>query len=318
MKPLQPFNLNAILRPMQKSSRKNLYAGLATEKNNPRSRRIDQLSVAKILDLMNQEDQTVAKAVAKIKPQITKAVHLITGSLKEGGRLFFAGAGTSGRLGVLEAAECPPTFSTSPSLIQAVMAGGSKAVFHSQEGAEDNEKEGRRIFLKKLKKGDVLVGIAASGITPFVQSAFTAGKIKKCRTVLVTCNPSMTQMPGIDCLIAASVGPEIITGSTRLKAGTATKLILNMLTAASMIRLGKVYQNWMVDLQPKSKKLVFRGLRLIEKLGKVPPQKAEQLFKASDKKVKIAILMAKKSWDYKTALNALKKSGGFLSNALNG
>lgn len=301
---------------MQKPSRKNFYAQLATEKNNPHSRKIDQFPISRILSLLNKEDQAVPKAVAKVKPQIAKAVRLITNSLKQGGRLFFAGAGTSGRLGVLEAAECPPTFGTSPSLIQAVMAGGNKAVFQSQEGAEDNQKEGQRIFLKKLKAGDALVGIAASGITPFVQGAFAAGKTKKCRIILVTCNPSLKQIPGIDCIIAASVGPEIITGSTRLKAGTATKLILNMLITASMIRRGKVYQNWMVDLQPKSKKLVYRGLRLIEKLGKVPAQKAEQLFRASNRKVKIAILMAKRSWDYKTALCALKKSNGFLSKAI--
>jgi N-acetylmuramic acid 6-phosphate etherase len=160
------------------------------------------------------------------------------------------------------------------------------------------------------------VGIAASGVTPFVHGAFRAAKIKKLKTILVTCNPSMKINSLMNCVIAPYVGPEVITGSTRLKAGTATKLVLNMLTVTSMIQLGKVYKNWMVDLQPKSKKLVFRGLRLIEILGGVSPQKAENLFKTSQRKVKPAILMAKQNCDYKTALAKLKRSNGFLKRAL--
>ncbi len=296
--------------------KKSIYANLPTEQNNPRSRRIDEISIEQALSLISREDQSVPRAVAKVRPQMAKAVKLIVSSLKNSGRLFFAGAGTSGRLGVLEAAECPPTFSTPPSMVQAVIAGGPKAVFESQEGAEDNEKKGHSLFLKKIKRNDILVGIAASGVTPFVRGAFRAAKKKGLKTILVTCNPKMKKDSFTDCVIAPYVGPEVITGSTRLKAGTATKLVLNMLTVTSMIQLGKVYQNWMVDLQPKSKKLVFRGLRFIEALGKVSPQEAEKLYTASQKKVKSAIVMARKGCDYKTAQAKLKKSNGFLKKAL--
>ena len=296
--------------------KKALYAKLPTEQNNPRSRRIDTLTLEQILHLINKEDVSVPKAVARVKPQIADGVRLITTSLKRKGRIFFTGAGTSGRLGVLEAAECPPTFSTPPSLIQAVMAGGKKAVFQSQEGAEDKEKEGYSLFRKKLKTNDIVIGIAASGVTPFVRGAFRAAKKKHLKTILVTCNPSYKKGPLTNCVIAPYVGPEVITGSTRLKAGTATKLVLNMLTVTSMIRMGKVYRNWMVDLQPKSRKLVFRGLRLIEQLGGVPAAEAEKVFAASQKHVKVAILMAQKKWDYPTAVRKLRKANGFLQKAL--
>ncbi len=307
--------------------KKAFYAKLPTEQNNPRSKNIDTFSIEQILSLMNKEDATVPKAVARVKPQIAKGVQLMTACLKNNGRIFFAGAGTSGRLGVLEAAECPPTFNTSPSLIQAVMAGGKNAVFRSREGAEDNEEEALRIFRKKLRPNDIVIGIAASGVTPFVAGALTAAKEINAKTILVTCNsklpppfPSPSKRGraggGIDCLIAPKVGPEVITGSTRLKAGTATKLILNMLTVAAMVQMGKVYKNWMVDLQPKSRKLVFRGLNLIEKLGRVSPAEAQRLFQISKRQVKTAILMAKRKCEYSAAALKLKKSNGFLSRAL--
>lgn len=298
--------------------KKSSYAKLLTEQNNPRSRRLDQMSVPEALSLINKEDQRVPFAVAKAKPQIAKAVKLITKSLQNGGRLFFSGAGTSGRLGVIEAAECPPTFDTPPSLIQAVMAGGAKAVFRSQEGSEDQKEAAFKIFRKKLKANDGVVGIAASGVTPFVQGTFEAAHKVGAKTILVTCNPKIPFRNLIDCVIAVPVGPEIITGSTRLKAGTATKLVLNMLTVSSMIQLGKVYQNWMVDLQPKSKKLVFRGLRLIETLGGVSSKDAEKYFEASKRKVKIAILMARMNIPYPEAHDKLKKAKGFLAKALLG
>ncbi len=265
------------------------YGKLLTEQSNPRTKFIDRLPVEKILALINQEDQSVPKAVAKAQKQIAQAVQLIVGSLKKGGRLFFAGAGTSGRLGVIEAAECPPTFGTSPSLVQAIMAGGPKAVFHSQEGAEDNSLQALSIFRKKLRNNDVLVGITASGVTPFVRGAFQAAREKNVKTILVTCSNIVIEKKLVDCLIAVKTGPEVISGSTRLKAGTATKLVLNMLTVTSMIQLGKVYQNWMVDLQPKSKKLEARALRLISYLGGVSPKKARVLFLKARKNVKTAL-----------------------------
>lgn len=292
------------------------YAKLPTEQSNPRTRHIHRLSVIKILDLISREDQSVPLAVAKVKPAIARAVSVIVKSLGSGGRLFFAGAGTSGRLGVLEAAECPPTFNTPPSLINAVMAGGRGSVFRSKEGAEDRREEALRIFQKKLRAGDVLVGIAASGVTPFVAGALEAARIKKASRIVVACNNASPFRKLADIVIAPQPGPEVITGSTRLKAGTATKLVLNMLTAASMIRLGKVYQNWMVDLQPKSRKLRARALGLIKHLGSVPAKDAEVLLKRSHRNVKTAILMARKGLTYSQALTRLSKSRGFLEEAL--
>ncbi|MBI3307592.1 MAG: N-acetylmuramic acid 6-phosphate etherase [Candidatus Omnitrophica bacterium] len=292
------------------------YSKLPTEKINRRSKRIDGIPIEKAIEMINSEDANVPKAVAKTKRQIAAGVRLIVHSLRSGGRLFFAGAGTSGRLGILEAAECPPTFNTPPSLVQAVMAGGKKAVFRSQEGAEDNKEEGLRIFRKKLRPKDILIGIAASGVTPFVAGALQAAKEKKIKTILVACNDASPFRHFIDCLIAPKVGPEVITGSTRLKAGTATKLVLNMLTVCSMIGLGKVYQNWMVDLQPKSKKLTARALSIIQRLGKVSAKEASLYFHKSKKNAKLAILMARKNWDYPRAARSLKKHNGFLREAL--
>lgn len=292
------------------------YARLPTEKSNPRSRHIDCLPVERILEIINQEDTKVPLAVARVKKKIARAVTLIVARLKKGGRLFFAGAGTSGRLAILEAAECPPTFNTPPSLVQAVIAGGKKAVFRSQEGTEDRRDEGYKIFSRKITGKDVLVGIAASGVTPFVAGALQAAKAKKASTILIACNSAPPFKNLADCLISPRTGPEVITGSTRLKAGTATKLILNMLTVASMIQLGRVYQNWMVDLQPKSRKLRARALRLIERLGEVSPKEALDYFERARKNAKPAILMARKRLNYSQALKKLKSASGFLRKAL--
>jgi len=292
------------------------FGKLPTEQTNPKSKQLDQISIEEILVLINREDQSVPRAVFACKKSIAQGVRIIVRSLKSGGRLFFVGAGTSGRLGVIEAAECPPTFNTPPSLIQAVMAGNRKAVFTSQEGAEDRENEGYKIIKKKACSKDVIAGIAASGVTPFVRGALRAAKSKGAKTLLITCNPSPAVKGRIDCLIAPKVGPEVITGSTRLKAGTATKLVLNMLTVTSMVQLGKVYDNWMVDLQPKSIKLHARAIRIIEKLGSVSHSDAKNLFLRSNKRVKPAILMAKMGLDYSTAINKLKAHSGFLKKAL--
>ncbi len=292
------------------------YAKLAAEQSNPRSRSIDSVSIKKMIGIMSREDKLVSRAVAKANKQIVCGVILIVQALQKGGRLFFAGAGTSGRFGVMEAAECPPTFNTSPSLIQAVMAGGRKAVFRSEEGAEDREEAAFKIFIKKLRGNDIVVGIAASGVTPFVRGALKAAREKGVSTVLVTCADVSSLKPLANCIISAKVGPELITGSTRLKAGTATKLILNRLTVASMIKLGKVYQNWMVDVQPRSRKLKARALRLIEHLGKVSPEKAERCLLEAKKNVKLAILIARKGWNYQTAFEKLKTASGFLGRAL--
>lgn len=307
---------NDILRLVKKSARSTHYARLPTEQPNPRTQKIDRLPITKILEIINQEDTVVPRAVRRVLPSVAQGVRMIVNRLKEGGRLFFAGAGTSGRLGILEAAECPPTFNTSPSLVQAIMAGGKKAVFRSQEGAEDRNREAHQICRKELRKKDILVGIAASGVTPFVGGALRAARQKGAKTILVACNMSSPLRGMADCLIAPKVGPEVIAGSTRLKAGTATKLVLNMLTVASMIRLGKVYRNFMVDLQPKSRKLTARALRLIQDLGSVDAEKALACFRKARKRVKEAILMARKGWDLATARKRLRSFSGSLEKAL--
>ncbi|MBI4431713.1 MAG: N-acetylmuramic acid 6-phosphate etherase [Candidatus Omnitrophica bacterium] len=292
------------------------YAGLPTEKPHPKSAKIDLLSTDEIIMLINSEDLNVPRSVGKVRHKIGESVEMIVSALRNKGRLFFAGAGTSGRLGVIEAAECPPTFGTPSSLVQAVIAGGKQAVFRSQEGAEDDAGSAFKIFRKKLRHGDVLVGIAASGITPFVRGALKAARTKRARTILISCNSTTPMKNLADCVIAPKIGPEVISGSTRLKAGTATKLILNMLTAASMIRLGKVYQNWMVDVQPKSRKLVARALCLIQKIGNVSDVEAKKYMIRAHMNVKLAILMAKMGYTYQESRSKLKKASGFLRRAL--
>ncbi len=293
------------------------YSKLPTEKQNPKTRSLDTLSIEKILRVMDKEDESVPRAVRKVNDALTKGVRMIVSSLKKGGRLFFVGAGTSGRLGVLEAAECPPTFNTPPSLVQWIMAGGKGAVFRSQEGAEDQEWEAKRAIRKRrVRKNDVVVGITASGVTPFVREALRRAKKKGAKTILVACNFSSPIRSHADLLIAPRVGPEVITGSTRLKAGTATKLILNRLTVVSMVQLGKVYGNLMVDLQPRSKKLQARALGILKRFAGVSDTKARRLFREAKGRVIVAILMAKKNFSYQRAVHALKETDGFLRKAL--
>lgn len=292
------------------------YSKLPTEKQNPRTRALDRLPVEKILAAIEREDRKIPGAVGRTRRATARAVKIIVSSLKKGGRLFFAGAGTSGRLGVLEAAECPPTFNTPPGLVQAVVAGGKRSVFRSKEGAEDRGGEARREIGKRVKKGDVVVGISASGVTNFVREALREAKRRGAKTVLVACNFSSPLRSIADVLIAPRLGPEVIAGSTRLKAGTATKLILNRLTVATMVQLGKVYGNWMVDLQPRSKKLRARGLGILKRFTGLSNRKAEKIFKRARGRVKAAILMARKNWSYTQAQRALKKADGFLRKAL--
>jgi len=292
------------------------YAALSTEQSHPRSKNLDRLTPLQIVRLMTRADRQVLRSIAQAQARIAWAIRLIVSQLRKGGRLFFMGAGTSGRLGVIEAAECPPTFNTSPSLVQAVMAGGPTAVFRSKEGAEDSEKEAvaacRRVG---VRSNDVVVGIAASGVTPFVGAALRYARGRKARTVLLTCNPNSPARVA-HVTIALRTGPEILTGSTRLKAGTACKMVLNMLTTASMVQLGKVYGNRMVDLQPKSRKLVERGIRLIRELGHVEETEARGLLKESSGHVKMAIVMARKQLPYAAASALLKRKKGFLKDVL--
>lgn len=295
------------------------YSRLDTEKINPRTLRIDTFSIPRILEAMSREDAEAVNAVKRQKNSIAKGAALIAQALGGGHRLFFAGAGTSGRLGIMEAAECPPTFQTSPSQIQAIMAGGKAAVFQSQEGAEDNGAAARRMIAKKTRSGDVVAGVAASGVTPFVLSALKTAKSRGCRTILVTCNPNWkkeTRGFAPDAVIALKTGPEVIAGSTRLKAGSATKMALNMLTTASLIRLGKTYGNRMVDLQMKSKKLRERAVRIVIELAGVSRQEALLQLQEARGSAKTAILMARKKIGYAQAGKLLRRRQGFLRSAL--
>ncbi len=292
------------------------YEALPTEKPNPGSRRLDSLSPLQIVALMNREDRRVVRAVTGARRQVARAITVIVRALDSGGRLFFVGAGTSGRLGVLEAAECPPTFDIPRSLVQAIMAGGRGAVFRSREGAEDRTGEARRAVGGRIRTGDVVVGIAASGVTPFVRAALAVARRRGCHTVLVAMNARSPIRRLADIVIAPSVGPEVLTGSTRLKAGTATKMILNMLTTGAFVRLGKTYGNWMVDLQPRSRKLRARAEGLVQVLGQVSRSQARRQLRAAGGRTKVAILMARRRISARPAARLLSAAGGSLRRCL--
>ncbi len=300
---------------MASSAKRGRYRKLPTELGNPAAKRVDTKKSAEIVRLINREDARVPGAVKRESAKIARAVDIIVKSLSHGGHLLFVGAGTSGRLAILEAAECPPTFGTPPSLVQAVVAGGKQAVFRAKEGAEDDAKEGAAQIRRRVKQGDVVVGIAASGVTPFVRGALEAAKKKKCPTVLVTSNPK-GGAGFSDIVIAPRVGPEFIAGSTRLKSATAAKLVLNSLTAASFIRLGKVYDQWMVDLKPSNVKLKIRAERTVANLGMVSPKRAETLLRESGLHVKTAVVMARLGLNKAEAKRRLRECEGSLRNVL--
>lgn len=285
-----------------------------TEKINSRTRNIDELSTSEIVDLIFNEDKEVINAVSKEKDKISKAIELVYKSLINNGRLFFVGAGTSGRLGVLEAAECPPTFGTDPEMIQAIIAGGKDAVYNSIEGAEDSNVDSADALKKKeLSSKDIVIGIAASSSTPFVISAINYAKSISASSVLVTCSPVES---AADVKIVLLVGPEVIVGSTRLKSGTATKMVLNMITTTSMVKLGKTFGNLMVDVQPKSSKLRDRAIRIVSEIAEVDNLEAEKLLKNSNWNVKAAIVMKLKNLSVKDAEKLLEQNKGFLKKAL--
>ena len=288
---------------------------LITERPNRASRDLDRLSPLAIARLMNREDQRAVAAVGREAPRIAAAVALIARALAAGGRLIFVGAGTSGRLGVLEAAECPPTFGTPPSLVQAIMAGGRSSVFRSREGAEDDAAAAKRAVQRRVRRGDVVVGVSASGITPFVRAALVGARARGAVTILVSCNPRRSLGDRADVVIAPVPGAEVLAGSTRLKAGTATKLVLNTLTTSTMAQLGKIYGNRMVDLQPRSKKLEERATRLVAELGRVPRRRARQLLRAASN-VRVAVVMARTNRSQAEARRELQKHGNLLSRVI--
>ena len=294
---------------------------LITESRNPKTFKIDSLSTVEILKLINSEDKTVPFIVEKQIPQIAQAVELIVKTFKQKGRLFYIGAGTSGRLGVLDAAECPPTFGTDPKRIRGLIAGGYKTLIRSKEGVEDNFAAGGKDLTKvKLNKKDIVVGIAASRRTPYVLGALKYAKKVGCKTIFIYCNPDLISPKRaklkVDVEIPLIVGPEVIMGSTRMKAGTACKLTLNMLSTAAMIRLGKVYQNMMVDLQATSQKLVERGKKTIMIVSGVDYKEASFYLKKAEGNVKTALVMILAKVDKKEAQERLEKVGGVVRRAL--
>ena len=288
---------------------------LLTEKVNPNTTEIDSFTTFEIIEAILKEDLAVTGAISREKENISKAVDFIVGAIRSGGRLFFIGAGTSGRLGIVESAECPPTFGTDPELVQAIIAGGNSAITDSIEGAEDSLEESvQELKKREFSKNDLVVGIAASASTPFVKSAIEYASEIGSKTVLVTCNE--IENPKSDVTISLLVGPEVIVGSTRLKAGTATKMVLNMLTTASMIRLGKTYGNLMVDVQPKSAKLKDRAIRIVMELCGIDRENAQTLLENADWNVKASVLMNQKSIDLDEAVSLLESNEGFLKKAL--
>ena len=290
---------------------------LATEQRNPRSARIDTASVREIIEIMNAEDRLVAEAVHTQLPEIERAVTLIEHAFRSGGRLFYAGAGTSGRLGILDASECPPTFGTDPEMVQGLIAGGLPAVFQAQEGAEDLEEGGKQALIDAgVTAADVVCGIAASRRTPYVVGAVKWAREIGCKTLFVTCTPRSEFTLDVDVPICAVVGPEVVMGSTRMKSGTAQKMILNMLTTASMIRLGKVYENMMVDLQMTNAKLVERSKRTVMTITELDYEGATNLLHAADGHVKTAIVMHLADVSKAEALERLQRAAGFVRLAV--
>lgn len=291
---------------------------LLTEQRNPRTDDIDCKTTLEIIDIINSEDANVITAVYKERENIARAADMIVDTfIKENGRLIYVGAGTSGRLGILDAAECPPTFGTNPAMISGIIAGGEKAVFQSAEGAEDLPEVGARdIQQKEVNHRDVVVGITTGGTTPYVMGALFEAKKRNARTIFLCCNPETTPSFNVDVTIRPIVGPEVITGSTRMKAGTATKMILNMLTTTTMIKIGKVYENLMVDLRASNEKLRDRAERIITAVTNISREEAKKQLEAAYGNAKIAIVMQKLGVDYGEAKKRLDENGGFVRTVL--
>ncbi|HSI59741.1 MAG TPA: N-acetylmuramic acid 6-phosphate etherase [Ideonella sp.] len=286
-----------------------------TEQRNPRSTRIDQLSTLGIVDLINAEDRMIAAAVGEEREQIARAIDLVVACLQRGGRLIYVGAGTSGRLGVLDASEMPPTYRTDPDLVQGVIAGGYEALVRSQEGAEDHPDDGAAAMDERgIGPNDFVLGIATSGTTPYVHGALARARERGARTGFLLCTyPSEQLMKSHDVVIAPLVGPEVITGSTRMKAGTATKIVLNTISTAAMVKTGKVYGNLMVDLQVTCQKLQDRGERILMDTLGVEREEAMRLLDASGGHVKTAIVMSKLSLGADEARKRLESVGGSIA-----
>jgi N-acetylmuramic acid 6-phosphate etherase len=293
------------------------WQSLPTEQINPATLAIDKLSAGDIVEQMLNEDRKMLAAVQREKDRIAVGVEIITQALRKHGRVIFVGAGTSGRLGVLESAEMPPTFGTDPDLVQAIMAGGQNAVLRAREGVEDNYEEGAR-SINRLRPTprDVVIGVSASGMTPFVRGSLTRARRAGSKIIFVTCDPRTELQTFVDLTIAPAVGPEVIAGSTRLKAGTATKLVLNMLTTAAMVRIGKTYGNLMVDVQMGSEKLRDRARRIIAIVTGLDYDEADKLLRRAHWNVKAAIVMQKGALTYNQSLSRLRRAHDLVRDAI--
>ena len=302
------MNKNALLQQLNQ---------LITEQRNPNSMQLDSLSAQELVALINREDQQVALAIEKCLPQIALAVEKIVTAFERGGRLVYVGAGTSGRLGVLDASECPPTYGVKPEMVVGLIAGGDHALRHPIEGAEDNVQQGQA-DLKEIdfSARDVLVGIAASGRTPYVLGALNYAKQLGATTVSIASNPNSKMAEVADIAIETVVGPEVLTGSSRMKSGTAQKLVLNMLTTASMVLIGKCYQNLMVDVQASNEKLKARALKIVMEATECDNEAAANVLTKANGQVKLAILMQLSGLDALEAQSLLDKSNGKLRQAL--
>lgn len=290
---------------------------IATEQRNPNTMNIDTLSTLDMVKLINQEDHRVADAVGEVTDKIAQAVDVIAEKLAAGGRLIYCGAGTSGRLGILDAVECPPTYSTDPETVQALMAGGYGAIFKAVEGAEDSKELGVRDMQNiHFSQKDVLVGIAASGRTPYVRGCMEYAKQLGAPTVAVTCCPGSELDQFADIGIAPAPGPEVVTGSTRMKSGTAQKMVLNMLSTGAMIKLGKVYGNLMVDVKPSNEKLIRRCVTIVCSAAECTEAEATKALEACDYRPKVAIVMVLRGVNADTACAMLQKAEGRIAKVL--
>lgn len=285
---------------------------LMTELRNERSMNIDRMSVAESFDVINSEDATIPAAVAAVKADVVDAIELVVQAFRSGGRLLYVGAGTSGRLGMVDASECPPTFLTSPEMVQGIIAGGRDAMFKAVEGAEDSEQEGANAVIERnVGPNDVVFGIATGGTTPYVHGAIAAARQRGAKTVFFACVPKEQVPDQADVSIRVLTGPEVVTGSTRMKAGTATKLVLNMVTTIAMVQIGKVYENLMVDVNAYSnRKLVDRGGRMISRVTGVTRERGIELLHAANGRVKTAIVMHLKGVGREAAEKLLEEHGG--------
>jgi N-acetylmuramic acid 6-phosphate etherase len=291
-----------------------------TEQRNPRSRQIDRLSPLEITDLINAEDRMVAQAVGEERQAIARAIELAVHAFQSGGRLVYVGAGTSGRLGVLDAAEMPPTYGTDPAMVQGIIAGGPAALTRAQEGAEDHPEDGARAIDEKgVGPKDFVLGIATSGTTPYVHGALRRARERGAKTGFLLCTYPTPEMIAVhDVVIAPLVGPEVITGSTRMKAGTATKMVLNTITTGAMVRMGKVYGNLMVDLQVTCQKLQDRGERILMETMGVPREEATKLLERAGGHVKTALVMKGRGVDRDEAARLLDEAGGVVAKVVEG